>query len=151
MSLQPQKNVGSSLFVSVLASKTSSTTGLKAKKPLNLANLEKHMKKKSIGLLIKKKKSQSALQFYKEICSKLNCQINSVISHGLKENDLFLNVDNLLPSDLNPLKVLLPQCEFESVSLIGNKEFDAHEIFSSSHKNDSGEISARESFKNEEI
>jgi len=51
--------------------------------------------------------------------------MNTAISHGLKGGELSLNIDNLLPSDVNVLRVLLRECEFTSVTLQGNKEFDA--------------------------
>lgn len=49
--------------------------------------------------------------------------MNNAISHGLKGTEMNVNVDNLIESDVEAMRVLLKQCEFTVITLTGNKEF----------------------------
>lgn len=50
--------------------------------------------------------------------------MNSAISNGLKGTEFVLNVDNLNTTDTGVLSILLHSCNFTSIILTGNTEYD---------------------------
>ncbi|KAL4492496.1 hypothetical protein ABPG72_005631 [Tetrahymena utriculariae] len=81
------------------------------------------------NLAIKRKKNQTPFSFYKDVCQKLNCNMNNAITHGLKGNELIINIDNLTSSDVEPMRVLLRECDFSIITLTGNKEFNQEQFY----------------------
>lgn len=50
--------------------------------------------------------------------------MNNVISQGLKDDEMNINIDNLTVSDVDPMCILLRECDFQKITLIGNMEFN---------------------------
>lgn len=59
--------------------------------------------------------------------------MNNTIFSALRTNDLTLNVDSLLPADVNAMRAILRECNFPSITLSGSKEFNA-QIFHENHE-----------------
>ncbi|KAL4445924.1 hypothetical protein ABPG74_010916 [Tetrahymena malaccensis] len=81
------------------------------------------------SLAIKRKKNQTPFSFYKDVCQKLNCNMNNAITHGLKGDELIINIDNLTSPDVEPMRVLLRECDFSMITLTGNKEFNEEKFY----------------------
>ena len=50
--------------------------------------------------------------------------MNNAITHGLKGDEMIINADNLIPSDVEPMRILLRECDFSTITLTGNKELN---------------------------
>ncbi|EAR85274.2 hypothetical protein TTHERM_00470470 (macronuclear) [Tetrahymena thermophila SB210] len=95
----------------------------------NGASTSSRQRQQAQSLAIKRKKNQTPFSFYKDVCQKLNCNMNNAITHGLKGDELIINVDNLTSPDVDPMRVLLRECEFSIITLTGNKEFNEEKFY----------------------